>query len=153
VSDHATEEPVVPKHRFRRWNGCDNVDEDFTDSILLRANRLIAAVQGKVCSTCIGHDQSELDSNGGQTTGGGTQYGHVQFTVPEPWQWGPTIISLSCVSDTRVTLEVRYRRGRTEKALAKIDCLICADEENLPERLRWWDRLLAELGRRTRQPS
>jgi len=136
-----------PRHRIRRWEHGDvayEVDEDFSDDILLRANHLIAAIGGELCSVCIGHAPSELALNGGRNTGGGTEHGHLRFAVPQSWRRLAQMVKLSSLPDTQMVYTVNYRQ---EQPVAQIEmtCLISATTRNLFKRLQWWDVLLTEL--------
>lgn len=138
-----------PRHRTRYWDYegvpyC--VDQDFTDSILLRANRLIPKISADLRSVCVGHAPSELDLNGGRTTGAGTEYGHLRFWIPQSWEWLTEIANLSWLPDTAVVHTVNYRFAQgPPTAYLEITCLIRANTRNVRKRLHWWDVLLNEL--------
>jgi len=139
-----------PRHRTRLWAYEDviyRVDHDFTDDILLRANRLAAEVDGAVCSICVGHAPSELALNGGRNTGGGTEHGHLRLSVPHPWDWLPLAVELSSLPDTALVHTVNYRLGQPT-AYVELTCMMPSNTRNLSKRLRWWDALLA-LAQRT----
>jgi|SRR5579872_2114802 len=137
-----------PRHRTREWEyggWIYPVDQDFTDEILLRVNHVIPAIGGEVRSVCIGHAPSELALNGGQNTGGGTEYGHMRFAIPESWPWLPILVSLSHIPDTSVTHTVNYTEGHQQSAYVELTCLIAANTRNLKKRLQWWNTLLKIL--------
>jgi hypothetical protein len=141
-----------PRHRTRGWEHGDfvyDVDEDFTDDILLRTNRLIAGIGGELRSVCIGHAPSELALNGGRNTGGGSQHGHLRFAIPQSWQWLQVMVNLSSLPDTLTTHTVNYSQGQPT-AYIELTCSIPANTRNLSKRLQWWDVLLTELEQGTR---
>jgi hypothetical protein len=139
------------KHRTRGWEYGDfvyEVDNDFTDDILLRANKVTDTIGGELRSVCVGHPPSELALNGGKNTGGGTQFGHLRFAVQHPWQWLPAMVKLSWLPDTQVVHTVNYLRGQPT-AYLEVTCLIPANTRNLTKRLGWWNTLLTELAQCT----
>jgi hypothetical protein len=109
---------------------------------------VVAGIGGELRSACIGHAPSELAKNGGANTGGGSEHGHLRFSVPQDWQWLPIIVMLSWLSDTHVAHTVNFEQG-VQTAFVSFTCLIRADTRNLRKRLKWWDLLLAQLAKCT----
>ena len=118
-----------PRHRTRSWEHgyfVYDVDEDFTDDILLRTNQLINGIGGDLRSVCIGHAPSELALNGGRNTGGGSEHGHLRFAIPQSWQWLQMMVNLSSLPDTQVDHRVHYSQGQPT-AYIEITCSIRAN--------------------------